>query len=168
MCATCPIHLILLDLIILIIFGEDTIYEALHYAVFCNLLSLHLSSVQIFSSPCSQTPSVCVPPLMSETYETTGKRKPAMLHNVRLFVCSVFIWNTVQSEEEESYVGACCKLEELSSWTLSVSHLRSGRRLETCRTAPARSLWSARREEKVININIGDTEEYYLLGHNTV
>jgi hypothetical protein len=30
-----------------------------HYAVFSNLLSLHLSSVQLFSSgPCSQTPSV--------------------------------------------------------------------------------------------------------------
>jgi hypothetical protein len=33
-------------------------YEAPHYAVFYNLLSLHLFSVQIFSSaPCSQTPS---------------------------------------------------------------------------------------------------------------
>jgi hypothetical protein len=32
------------------------------------LPSLHLSSVQRFSpTPCSQTPSVCVPPLISET-----------------------------------------------------------------------------------------------------
>jgi hypothetical protein len=46
---------------------KSTSYEAPHYAVFTNLLSLHLSLVQIFSAPCSQTPSVCVPPLMSET-----------------------------------------------------------------------------------------------------
>jgi hypothetical protein len=43
-------------------------YEALHYAVFSNLQSVHLSSVQIFSSStCSQTPSLYVPPLPSET-----------------------------------------------------------------------------------------------------
>jgi hypothetical protein len=47
---------------------KSTSYEALHYVVFPNLLSIHLSSVQIFSStPCFQTPSVYVPPLMSET-----------------------------------------------------------------------------------------------------
>jgi hypothetical protein len=40
-------------------------YEAPHYAVFYKLLSHHFSSVQMFSStPCFQTPSVYVLPLM--------------------------------------------------------------------------------------------------------
>jgi hypothetical protein len=43
-------------------------YEALHWAIITSLLFLNPSSVQIFSSaPCSQSPSVCVLPLMSET-----------------------------------------------------------------------------------------------------
>jgi hypothetical protein len=47
---------------------KSTSYEAPHYAVLSNLLSLHLSLVKIFTSaPSSQTPSVYVPPLMSET-----------------------------------------------------------------------------------------------------
>jgi hypothetical protein len=47
---------------------KNTSYEAPHYAVFSNLPSLHLSPIQIFSSaPCSQTPSVYILPLMSET-----------------------------------------------------------------------------------------------------
>jgi hypothetical protein len=64
-----PAHLILLDLTILIIHGEKfSSYEAPHYIIFSNILSLHLSSVQIFSSTsCSQTPAVCVPPVMSQT-----------------------------------------------------------------------------------------------------
>jgi hypothetical protein len=42
--------------------------EAPRYAVSSNLLSPHPSSSHIFpSAPCSQTPSVYVPPLMSET-----------------------------------------------------------------------------------------------------
>jgi hypothetical protein len=54
-------------------------YEAPHYAVFSNLLSLHLSSVQIFSlAPCSRTPLVYVSSLIvrhqfSHRYRTTGK-----------------------------------------------------------------------------------------------
>jgi hypothetical protein len=42
--------------------AKSTNYEAPHYTVFSNLLSLHLSSVQIFSwTPCSQTHTVYVP-----------------------------------------------------------------------------------------------------------
>jgi hypothetical protein len=45
----CHVHLIPLYLIILIILAKGTNYEAPHYAVFSNLLSLHLSVVQIHS-----------------------------------------------------------------------------------------------------------------------
>jgi hypothetical protein len=39
--------------------AKCTSYEALHYEVFSSDLSLHPSSVQMFSSaPCSRTPSV--------------------------------------------------------------------------------------------------------------
>jgi hypothetical protein len=47
---------------------KGTSYEYPHYAVFSTLPSLHPSLVQIYSlAPCSQTPSVYVAPLMSET-----------------------------------------------------------------------------------------------------
>jgi hypothetical protein len=54
-----PIHL---NLVILIILEKSTNHNAPRYVVFSTLLSLHPSS-----APCSQTPSVCVDPLMSET-----------------------------------------------------------------------------------------------------
>jgi hypothetical protein len=49
------------------VFPNVTLHLAF-YAVFSTLPSLHPSLVQIFTStPCSQTPSVYVPPLMSES-----------------------------------------------------------------------------------------------------
>jgi hypothetical protein len=49
-------------------FRESTNHTAHRYADFFTLPSLHPTSVQIFSSaPCSQTPWVYVPPLVSET-----------------------------------------------------------------------------------------------------
>jgi hypothetical protein len=47
---------------------KSTNYEAPRYTAFSTLPSLHRSLAQIFSStPCSQTPSVYVPLLLSET-----------------------------------------------------------------------------------------------------
>jgi hypothetical protein len=47
LCSTCSGHLIVLDLIIVIIFGESRSYEAFHYAILSNLLWLHPSYVQV-------------------------------------------------------------------------------------------------------------------------
>jgi hypothetical protein len=56
--------------------AKTTSYEAPHYAVFSNLLSLNSSSVHIIFSraPSSQTPSVC---LRSQTTFTTYTEPPA-------------------------------------------------------------------------------------------
>jgi hypothetical protein len=52
----------------LIILGEEYKSRSARYEIFSILPSPHPSSVQISSSaPCSQTSSVYVPPLMSET-----------------------------------------------------------------------------------------------------
>jgi hypothetical protein len=54
-------------LIILIVLSEEYNYKSSRYSVFFALPSLHPSSFQIFSTPCSQTPSVYALPLISET-----------------------------------------------------------------------------------------------------
>jgi hypothetical protein len=70
--ATYSANLIFRYFIPLILFSEACInYEAPHYVVFYSLPPL-----QIFSSaPCSQTPSICVLPLVWETKFHTHKKQ---------------------------------------------------------------------------------------------
>jgi hypothetical protein len=87
----CPSHPPWLDILIL---AKSTSYEVSHYAVFSNIPSLHLSKVQILSSaPRSRTPSVCVPPLMSETKFHTHGQQFILCHG-KLNACFGCCWTT--------------------------------------------------------------------------
>jgi hypothetical protein len=76
-------HLVLLDLMMLIIFGDKNSCGVPHCVIFTNLLIFHPSSVQTFSSaPFSEKPSVCVLPLISETKFYTNIKL-----QVKLYFC---------------------------------------------------------------------------------
>jgi hypothetical protein len=76
--ATNPANLILLDLSWHDLKGTN--HKAPPYAVFSTIPSLHPSSVKIFpSAPCSLTPSLYVPPLMSETKSHTHAEPQAKI-----------------------------------------------------------------------------------------
>jgi hypothetical protein len=65
--ATCRTNLTLPDLIILIVLVEEYKLGSSSICSFLQRLSLHPTSVQMFSAPCSQTTSFFVPLLLSET-----------------------------------------------------------------------------------------------------
>jgi hypothetical protein len=87
MCATCPLHLILLDLITLIIFSTSTNYKVPHLAVIFSLLLHPPTWVQMFfSPPLTPTDLFYVLPLYKVTQLSSRTayilRKPHLKSNI--------------------------------------------------------------------------------------
>jgi hypothetical protein len=87
--ATYPNHLMFLEYIVLIIVGEENKLQSTSLCSFSTYLSLLPSQIQIFSSaPCSQTPSLCVFPLMCGTkFHTYTKQH---VHKIRFIYIYFF------------------------------------------------------------------------------
>jgi len=78
-CATCPVHLILLDLITRIMFGEEygsissSLNSFLHFPVTWSLLGPNTLLSTLFSNTLSLRSSLSVSNQVSRPYKTTGK-----------------------------------------------------------------------------------------------
>jgi hypothetical protein len=78
--ATCPAHFILRDFIVITILGEEYKLRSYSSSNFLEPPIILSSLVQVESSAaCSQRPSVCVPPLVSETKFHTYAKSQAKL-----------------------------------------------------------------------------------------
>jgi hypothetical protein len=129
MLATCPSNLIFLSLIILIIFGENTNYGTPHYSVFSVFQIL-------FSMSCSQTPSVCVLPLLWKNFTPIqNNRQNSMEHSSVISYDSVELVSSMPENVSvcnvRGWYDECCvhalylytKLLSITAWRSECSQM---------------------------------------------
>jgi hypothetical protein len=108
--ATCPTHLIL-DLIILIIVGEECNLRSSSLCSFSAFPSLHPSLVHIFSVPCSQIFCLCsflkVRDQVSHPYRTTGN----------IIVLYILISTFLDNRQEDELISSL-QLKAKRPWVL--------------------------------------------------